>query len=114
MSDVEQVRSAEDAAVELVHPSTVITSNQVPIGTPVDGHYTKQIGSGENARNSFIYITIRWSFIIAAVTSGAIYIKSFAVPEVGVSELIDSVKGVWSIFIPIITLALGYSFGKGR
>ncbi|MCL6305595.1 hypothetical protein QQL38_14310 [Pseudomonas syringae] len=114
MSSVEQVRSAEDAAVELVHPSTIITSNQVSAGTPVDGHYTKQIGSGENARNSFIYITIRWSFITAAVTSTAVYIKCFAVPEVGVPELIDSVKGVWSIFIPIITLALGYSFGKGR
>lgn len=89
-----------------------VTSAKPLTGQP--GHYTRQIGSGENARNSFIYITISWSFIVGSVTTGAIYIRSFGPPEMTAPEILDMVKGVWSIFLPIITLSLGYAFGKGK
>lgn len=91
-----------------------VVRSKIGAGVPVEGLYTKHIGSGENARNSFIYITITWSFIIASVTCGAIYIRTFGPPGMTAVELLDVFKGVWSVFIPIITLALGYSFGKGQ
>jgi hypothetical protein len=84
------------------------------LARPVEGSITKQIGSGDYAKDTFIYITIFWSFIIGSVTCGAIYIRSFAPPDMTALELLEVIKGVWSIFLPIITLALGYAFGKGR
>lgn len=110
-----EITSAEAIGGEMsadLHPP-IIRSN-VGTGVPVEGIYTKQIGSGENARNSFIYITIRWSFIIASLTCLAVFVKSVFSPDTGSVELLEVVKGVWSVFIPIITLALGYSFGKGQ
>lgn len=80
----------------------------------VEGSITRQIGSGEYAKDTFIYMTIFWSFVIGSVTCGAIYIRTFAPPAMTAAEILEVVKGVWSIFLPIITLALGYSFGKGR
>jgi hypothetical protein len=80
----------------------------------VEGSITRQIGSGEFAKDTFVYITIVWCFIIGSVTCGAIYIRTFAPPAMTAVEILDAVKGVWSIFLPVITLALGYSFGKGR
>lgn len=80
----------------------------------VEGAITKQIGSGEYAKDTFIYITIFWSFIIGSATCAAIYVRTFTLPEMTAQEIVEVMKGVWAIFLPIITLALGYSFGKGR
>ncbi|WP_148071551.1 hypothetical protein [Pseudomonas putida] len=91
-----------------------VSNSRTSSGRPAEGQYTKQIGSGENARNSFIYITILWSFIIGSVTCGAIYIRTFAPPDMSAQEIVEAMRGVWSIFLPIITLALGYAFGKGK
>tara|TARA_R110000765_G_scaffold391488_2_gene484394 strand:- start:676 stop:978 length:303 start_codon:yes stop_codon:yes gene_type:complete len=78
---------------------------------PEHGHVSKIIGSGENAQNSIIYQTILWSFLsgvfFSAVISGFITYK-------GEGDLVDSIKNIWSIFIPVITLSLGYIFGKTK
>lgn len=91
-----------------------LVSGRPQSGRPTEGQHTKTIGSGENARNSFIYITISWCFIVGSVTTGAIYIRTFGPPDMPAAEIVSAVKDVWSIFLPIITLALGYAFGKGR
>ena len=111
MTEMQSVGS-DGGAVGVVPP--VVSTGQVSSGKPTEGHYTKHIGSGENARNSFIYITIVWSFIVGSVTCGAIYIRTFAPPEMTAMEIVEAMRGVWSIFLPIITLALGYAFGKGK
>lgn len=95
-------------------PKTKIENTTSQPTYQVEGLITKQIGSGEYAKDTFIYITIFWSFVIGSVTCGAIYIRTFAPPAMTAAEILEVVKGVWSIFLPIITLALGYSFGKGR
>lgn len=95
-------------------PKTTIENAVSQTVRPVEGSITRQIGSGEYAKDTFIYITIFWSFVIGSVTCGAIYIRTFAPPAMTAAEILEVVKGVWSIFLPIITLALGYSFGKGR
>ncbi|WP_311880985.1 MULTISPECIES: hypothetical protein [unclassified Pseudomonas] len=95
-------------------PKTRIVNTSSQPAQQVEGSITRQIGSGDYAKDTFIYITIFWSFVIGSVTCGAIYIRTFSPPAMTAAEILEVVKGVWSIFLPIITLALGYSFGKGR
>lgn len=79
----------------------------------IAGKITGHIGTGRNAKDSFIWMTITWSFYIASGISILLFIRSFfAVAES--EELLASIVQVWSVFVPIITLALGYSFGKGE
>lgn len=69
------------------------------------------IGTGDNAKNSIVWMTITWSLVIASILSLLIF--SLAVCHKDFSYL-DHIKTIWSIFVPIITLALGYAFGKSQ
>ncbi|OXI61766.1 hypothetical protein CFB47_00025 [Burkholderia sp. AU27893] len=72
---------------------------------------TQQIGSGEHAQNSIVYRTILWSFIGGGLLSVAAVVIAL---RDGSENPMSQIKDVWSIFAPLITLALGYVFGKGR
>ena len=76
---------------------------------------TETIGRGEDARNSFVYITIKWAFIVGCVITAIIAINHwvFRVEET-IPDLTGDIQIVWDIVVPIITLALGYAFGKSR
>lgn len=79
----------------------------------IAGKIANHIGTGKNAKDSFIWMTITWSFFIATGISTLLFFRSFfnvAAEEV----LLDSIIRTWSVFVPIITLALGYAFGKGE
>ncbi len=77
------------------------------------GKIATQIGTGQNAKDSFIWMTITWSFYISTGLSLALFVKSCFVESSDV-DVMSYIKDVWSIFTPIITLALGYAFGKGQ
>ncbi|PUA27407.1 MAG: hypothetical protein B0W54_12560 [Cellvibrio sp. 79] len=79
----------------------------------IAGRITNHIGSGRNAKDSFIWMTITWSFYIAGGMSFLLFVSTWfeVVPE---ENLLESITKIWSTFIPIITLALGYAFGKGE
>lgn len=83
-------------------------------GTPSEGTIAKTIGAGDNAKNSIIWISIRWSFILGALTTFAVYLRPVYCQADYPGSLIEDMKSVWGVFVPIITLALGYIFGKGR
>lgn len=80
---------------------------------PVTGKLTSLIGSGEHAKDSFVYVTITWSFVIGSAVTTVIFIKSFFDASDS-CDLVDGIKTIWTIFVPLITLALGYAFGKGK
>ncbi|MDV5167506.1 hypothetical protein [Photobacterium rosenbergii] len=80
---------------------------------PLVGKIANQIGTGQNAKDSFIWMTITWSFYISTGLSLAFFFRSLLPGFDGV-ETLESIKNIWSIFTPIITLALGYAFGKGQ
>lgn len=101
---------AQSGGVDRKIKTSAIENPRSQAGRPVEGVITKQIGSGEYAKDTFIYITIRWSFTIGCAMSVALYLRSYF----GDADVMEDMKGVWSIFMPVITLALGYSFGKGR
>ena len=67
---------------------------------------TNIIGSGEDARNS----------IAAAVISTLVIINNwlFRDCENKVPDITSDLKVIWEIVTPIITLALGYAFGKSE
>jgi hypothetical protein len=97
-------------------------SNNISLKNNLDAVSTikKIIGTGENAKNSFVYIVLKWSFLLGAAFS--IVIISFLIlnawnklkKSIDILEFINCIKDTWTIFTPLITLALGYAFGKSR
>ncbi|AMG07162.1 hypothetical protein WJ038_08685 [Vibrio parahaemolyticus] len=77
------------------------------------GKIAQHIGTGQNAKDSFIWMTITWSFCIASGISVAFFLVDLC-SDGNSSDTMDSIKNTWAIFTPIITLALGYAFGKGQ
>lgn len=101
------IKLPENAEPSKSTNSGVIASNEIV------GKITGHIGTGRNAKDSFIWMTITWSFYIASGISILLFIRSF--DDVSIKEdLLGSIIQVWSVFVPIITLALGYAFGKGE
>lgn len=78
------------------------------------GAISKTIGTGDEAKNSIVWITIRWSLAIGAVLTAGLYFRSLHCSSDHPGGLVEEIKATWSIFMPVITLALGYIFGKGR
>lgn len=104
-----QAEGQQGVQGELRAPS--IPSADGSIAVPIPGAVTQQIGSGEHAQNSIVYRTILWSFIGGgALSTASIVIALWH----GNASVLSEVKDIWSIFAPLITLALGYLFGKGR
>lgn len=87
--------------------------DKTEINKELAGRIAGHIGTGRNAKDSFIWMTITWSFYIASGLSLLLYIRSFTKVATG-ENLLDSIVNIWSVFVPIITLALGYAFGKGE
>lgn len=97
---------------EHTHASGEI-SPVTPKPKPVQGagRIAENIGTGENAKNAIVWMTITWSFFIA--TGLSLLLFSLVVAEKDFKYL-EQIKSVWTIFVPLITLALGYSFGKSQ
>lgn len=82
-------------------------------GNATAGTLTKKIGTGENAKDSIVWMTITWSLLIGGFITLALYLRPMYCSTNYFGSLIDDVKTTWSIFLPLIMLALGYTFGKG-
>lgn len=79
------------------------------------GKITSTIGTGAVAKDSIIYLVIRWSFISGTIITALLIINNWLFREDGkVPDLTNDIEATWSIIIPIITLALGYAFGKSK
>ncbi|WP_336954958.1 hypothetical protein [Serratia sp. KG1D] len=107
---VEPIKSQENTANR---PS--IKSGGVS-GVSTTGTIAAQIGTGEHARDSFIWMTLKYCFYLGATLSICIMLAYFHFVfdknEPDKIDIISALKDVWSIFTPILTLALGYAFGK--
>jgi len=75
------------------------------------GQISNIIGSGKHAQTAIVYKTIGWSFFAGSVFTIILFLLAWLTDE---CPPIEDIKTIWSIFIPVITLALGYVFGKGR
>jgi len=81
------------------------------ISPDIPGKVSAHIGTGKHAKAAIVWETIKWSFLagtgITLILVGAALAKIYTFS-------IEDLKMTWGIFIPIITLALGYIFGKGK
>lgn len=85
-------------------------------GVSVAGTIAKEIGTGEHAKDSFIWTTLKYCFYLGGLFSICLLLVffhfSFDLDSPDKFDIVSALKDVWSIFTPILTLALGYAFGK--
>lgn len=79
------------------------------------GKIQNTIGRGEDAKLSLVYLTLRWSFISGVAISGFVVLNYwlFSCNE-KVPDFMGDIRITWEIVVPVITLALGYAFGKSQ
>jgi len=85
-----------------------------PDATPhLQGSIAQTIGTGENAKDSIVYLVIKWSFYSGlGITYIVVCNNWFFRKDEKVPDIVGDIESSWAIVIPIITLALGYYFGK--
>ena len=82
---------------------------------PIHGKIAQTIVTGENSKNSIVYLTIKWAFITGTIISTLVIINTWLFRNLEkVPDLIGDLVNSWGILTPIITLALGYAFGKSE
>lgn len=80
---------------------------------------TESIGHGDDAKNSIIYLTLKYCFISGCIITIIITVnfwieKSQQNSEISSENYVSYITKGWQIVLPIITLALGYSFGQSK
>jgi len=89
-----------------------LSPSQLP---DVHGKITSTIGTGEVAKDSIVYLVIKWSFISGITITVLLVLNNWLFRQnEKVPDLTNDIKATWSIILPIITLALGYAFGKSK
>jgi hypothetical protein len=89
--------------------------SKIKTDSSTPGKITETIGRGEDARNSFVYLTLKWAFGIgSALTILIIANKWFFEKDEKVPNIMGDISMAWEIVVPLITLALGYAFGKSK
>jgi len=74
--------------------------------------YSDKIGTGEDAKSSVVWFVITFTLTLyACLISVLIIIDIYNNNGVNV---LDNIKESWGVFTPIITLSLGYMFGKAE
>lgn len=69
-----------------------------------------KIGKGDDAKNSVVWHVITYSLTIySCIVAALLVIDVFSN---GGQSALNIVKDSWAVFTPIITLSLGYMFGK--
>ncbi|ENZ8120869.1 MULTISPECIES: hypothetical protein [Klebsiella] len=69
-----------------------------------------KIGKGDDAKNSVVWHVITYSLTIySCIVAALLVIDVFSN---GGQSALSIVKDSWAVFTPIITLSLGYMFGK--
>lgn len=77
------------------------------------GEISKIIGTGQNAKNSIAYQVLKWSFVsLAVIFIGISCYTTYNIYQNQSDSYIDNLIRGAGIITPIITLVLGYVFGR--
>lgn len=96
------------------------TSDNTYISTTGDKQGTIQnlLGTGQNAKDSIVYLSLMCIFGIGVFITllGFIYFWTYnwSSTDDRTNSFIDMIKNIWGIFAPLITLVLGYAFGRHK
>ena len=81
----------------------------------VCGTMSGQIGTGSNAQQAIVYKVIKYVFVVGAILSVLVVINYWLFREnEKVPDFIGDLGKVWDLFIPLVTLSLGYLFGRSK
>lgn len=75
-----------------------------------DTPYSKKIGTDEDAKNSVVWYVITFTLTLYACVLAILIIVDIF--DNGGKNILTNIKESWNIFTPILTLAMGYMFGK--
>ena len=75
-----------------------------------NGKYGDEIGTGKHAKTNIIWYIISAIFVVFSCISICIFVLE--VNGFDIDKFSQSVKDLWGGFTPILTLSLGYLFGK--
>ncbi|EIX9647801.1 hypothetical protein ML090_005148 [Klebsiella pneumoniae] len=78
--------------------------------SPNDRPYSDKIGKGEDAKSSVVWFVITFTLTLYGCIIAAMIIVDI-LNNKGVN-ILSNLKESWAVFTPIITLSLGYMFGK--
>lgn len=83
---------------------------------PIIGKIAETIGTGENAKTTIIYLVLRWAFTAFTIITVLVTVNCWIFRDGAntVPDLTNDIKAIWGVATPIITLALGYAFGKSE
>jgi hypothetical protein len=95
---------------KLVAPQNIRADAPTSAFAHMPGQITAKIGSGVHAQESIVWLIIRYCFYFG----GGITVLLAVLPFFRSSSTFqtDDIIKVWSIFGPLLSLALGYLFGK--
>lgn len=84
--------------------------NSANRGAALSNSIAQVIGEGDNAKNSVVwkiitYTLYMYSYVITVMMGNDIF-------RYGGVNCIDIIKDTWATYSPILTLSLGYMFGK--
>lgn len=80
------------------------------------GKIAGYLGTGDNAKNSIVFLVIKYCFWAATILCILIALNCwfFQNDDSKSIDLTHDIKKIWEIVTPIITLALGYLFGRNK
>lgn len=90
------------------------------INSDVIGTVGSVLGTGKHAQDSVVWLTIKWSLTLGLILSLILFVFMWPISPDGVHPPIEpqfpieELKTIWGVFIPLVTLALGYMFGKSN
>ncbi|WP_294822102.1 hypothetical protein, partial [uncultured Flavobacterium sp.] len=61
--------------------------------------------------DSIVYYVLKWCFISGVIITLLFFLDKWFCDPLQ-KDLIKNIETIWKIIIPVITLALGYLFGK--
>lgn len=74
--------------------------------------YSDLIGKGDQAKDSVVWYLI--TSLVRLASFLIVALMAFDVYKFEGKNTLSILKEVWSVFVPVITLAMGYLFGKSE
>lgn len=103
-------KASLDADQSIRKESSASLSMDIEPITTSHNNYSDIIGTGKHAKTNIIWYVISSILVIFSCICISLFV--LVLYNYKISEVSQSIKDIWSVFTPIITLSLGYLFGK--
>ncbi|HBS2681665.1 TPA: hypothetical protein MFA46_005398 [Klebsiella pneumoniae] len=102
---------------EPIKKNTKVTARKGTAYTAESEEQRRSFIDSEDAKETVVWFIIKFTLTLCGcITAGIFFIDVIANKSDVTSskETIEDIKSLWEIFFPIITLSLGYLFGKSH